>query len=519
MRTLFQNGRILTGEGLLSPEPRFVSSLLVEDGVIVEGGAEPDERVDLGGAFACPGFNDAHLHLGEGARLRREVDLAGEPSLAEALSRIADAVARAQPGAWITGGGWDETLWAEGKLPTRYDLDRVTGGHPAVFARTDVHISVANTAALARGGVTRRTVAPPGSAIDRDAGGEPTGILRERAARDLVERHIPPASLEQRMHDLRGVLADAVALGITSVQDFSTDEDFAALQALHAAGELPLRVSEWLPFDAPLPELLRRRADALQTRFLRTTMLKAFLDGSLGSRTAALHAPYADAPEAAGLLLYEPERLRELALERAGAGFQLGFHAIGDRAMSLALDTFEAVTKQHPDMRPRIEHAQVATPDSFARAQQAGAIASMQPCHLLTDARWAAARLGPERSARAYAWRLFAQAGVPLAFGTDFPVEPLTPFRGLYTAVTHEGFHPEQQVSLAQALHACTQGAAYAESAEGWKGLLRPGYVADFCVLDRDLLACADEPARLLGTQVLRTVVAGQTVFEAGDAP
>ncbi len=521
MRTLFHNARILTGVGLLTPQPQVVDALLVEDGVIVIAGV-PDERVDLRGAFVMPGFNDAHVHLGEGARLRREVDLRGCASLAAMLGQIENAAARAQPGEWLTGGGWDETLWEPPRLPARQDLDRVTGGHPGAFARVDVHLSVANSAALLIGGVTRETAAPPGSAIDRDPRGEPTGILRERPARALVEQYIPATTLGARVDALRSVLAEASAHGITSVQDYSVNEDFAALCALHDRGELPLRVSEWLSFDAPLPELEERRRAAPQTRFLRTTMLKAFLDGALCARTAALLAPYSDAQETAGLAFYEQDQLTELAMERARAGFQLGFHAIGDRALAMAIATFEAVHGAHPgaDGRPRIEHAQVAAPGVFAQAKRAGAIASMQPGHLLTDGRWAGERLGPERAAGAYAWRSFADARVPLAFGTDFPVEPLTPFRGLYAAVTRESlqggapFHPEQRVTMAEALHASTQGAAYAEQAEGWKGLLAPGYVADFCVLDRDLLAF-ENPREILQTTVLRTVVNGRTVFQA----
>ena len=540
--TLFLNGRILTGERLLSQEPRIVPALLVSDGLVAAAGSADElervapsgtVRVDLDGAFAMPGFNDAHLHLGEGARLQREVNLAGTRSLDEALEMIHIAATSAAPGTWLTGGGWDETLWAATRLPSRHDLDRVTGDRPAVFARIDVHLSVANSAALRIGGIARETVAPAGSAIDRDAAGEPTGILRERAARDLVERHIPAASLEERKRGLRLVLAEALALGITSVQDNSTDEDFAALRALHAADELPLRVSQWLPFDAPLDELEHRRAAVHrgapqaepQDRFLRTTMLKAFLDGSLGSRTAALLAPYADAPANSGLALYNQARLDALAVERAAAGFQLGFHAIGDRALEMALAAFAAVeaASRHAGRshhaRFRIEHAQTASEHAFARARALGAIASMQPNHLLTDMRWAAQRLGPERAARVHAWRSFLAAGVPLAFGTDFPVEPLNPFRGLYAAVTRQSesggpaFFPEQRLSIAEALHACTQGSAFAEGAETWKGLLRPGYVADFVLLDRDLLALAREPRAILETRVLRTVIGGKTVF------
>ena len=548
--TLFHNGRILTGEQLLSPAPRIVPALLVIDGLVAAAGSVEDlERaapsatllIDLDGAFAMPGFNDAHLHLGEGARQRREVNLAGARTMAEALARIESAAASAQPGAWLTGGGWDETLWPEIELPSRHDLDRVTGDHPAVFARIDVHLAVANSRALRLGGITRDTLAPAGSAIDHDAAGEPTGILRERGARDLVERHIPPATLEERKRGLRLVLAEALSLGITSVQDNSTDEDFAALRSLHAAGELPLRVSEWLPFDSPLDELIERRAAlpqaaAPQDRFLHTGMLKAFLDGSLGSRTAALLAPYADAPDTTGIPLYRQEHLNQLALERAAVGFQLGFHAIGDRAVQMALEAFAAVDAASREAgRPagnrfRIEHAQIATQNVATRAHAVGAIASMQPCHLLTDMRWARQRLGPERATGLHAWRSFLSAGVPLAFGTDFPVEPLNPFRGLYAAVTRQGdpplsepFFPDQRLSMPEALFACTQGAAFAENAEAWKGVLQPGSVADFVVLDRDLLALGPDLARasdsdpraILDTRVLRTVVGGQTVYQA----
>ena len=539
--TLFFNGRILTGEQLLSGTPRYVSAMLVEQCEIVATGdsaellrsspanSRPDlSFVDLHNAFTMPGFNDAHLHLGEGARLRREVNLLGARSLAEAMARVREAAARPAKNAWLTGGGWDETLWSPPVLPTRHDLDQAAGGRPAVLVRADVHLSVASSAALSLAGVTGATEAPPGSAIDREAAGKPSGILRERGARQLVEQHIPPVALADRVRDLRAVFAEALRCGITSVQDNSSDEDFAAICALHSAGELPLRVSEWLPFDASLAGLEQRCGAAPGDRRLRTTMLKAFLDGSLGSRTASLLAPYADAPEGSGIPLYTQETLEAMAIERAALGFQLGFHAIGDRALAMALRTFEAVRRAVPTAgRFRIEHAQTASPLDFARAREAGAIASMQPSHLLTDMRWTAARLGFERARRAHAWRSFAQAGVPLAFGTDFPVEPLSPFRGLYAAVTRrsipgeslpdesDAFSPEQAVSLPEALHAYTQGSAFAEGAEHWKGMLAPGFVADFVVLDRDLLALSETPRRLLDTRVIRTVVGGETAYAA----
>ena len=355
-RTLFANGRILTGRGLLTPAPQLVEALLVEDGVIVASGSTKELRaienaaiVDLEGACCMPGFNDAHLHLGEGARLQRDVDLRGTRSLEEALQRMERRVlaerANNQEAVWLSGGGWDETLWAEKRLPTRHDLDRVTGEHPAVFARIDVHASVANSAALRLARVDRHTVAPDGSAIDHDASGEPTGILREQGARVLVEHLVPSATQAAREQSLRAVLGLACAQGITSVQDNSVDADFAALRALHARSELPLRVSEWLPFDAPVDELKKRQHDAPQDRFLRTGMLKAFLDGSLGSRTAALNSPYTDAAGEIGLTFYEQETLSAMARERVEAGFSLGFHAIGDRAFAMALAAFEFASR------------------------------------------------------------------------------------------------------------------------------------------------------------------------------
>jgi predicted amidohydrolase YtcJ len=243
------------------------------------------------------------------------------------------------------------------------------------------------------------------------------------------------------------------------------------------------------------------------------------MDGSLGSRTAAMLKPYADDSGNSGIPRYQQADLDRLAAERATAGFQIGFHAIGDRAVTMALDAFAAAAKAspRPDPRYRIEHSQVLAPGDFARYKQLGVIASMQPNHLLTDMAWAPARLGPEREKYAYAWKSFLDAGVPLAFGTDYPVEPITPFRGVYCAVTRmneagtQTFHPEQKLTLAQALYAYTQGSAYAEFAEPWKGKLTSGYAADFVVLDRDPFAIA--PAAILSTNVLKTVVAGKIVY------
>ncbi len=523
--TIFHNGDILTGVALESARLERVTAMAVARGEILATGADAEglrgprtEVVDLGGAFAMPGFNDAHLHLGMAARILMSVDLLGARSLGEMQARVRAAAERAAAGEWLRGGGWDHTLWADGRLPSRADLDAATMGHPAILQRVDGHIAVANSAALAAAGITRATADPAGGEIDRDASGEPTGVLRETAMR-LVQA--PPLAPEQRRRGLELALAEAVRHGVTSVQDFSDWDFFLVLEEIASEGKLPIRVAEWLPFPDALEVLREKRGQrATDDRMLRTTMLKGFLDGSLGSRTAAMQAEYADDAGNMGLPRYEQAELHAMAVERARAGFQLGFHAIGDRAGEMALEALAAAREAVPEReaRHRIEHSQVVNAGDFARYRDLGVIASMQPNHLLTDMAWAGKRLGPERSARAYAWRSFVEAGATLAFGTDYPVEPVTPFRGVYAAVTRkneagtETFHPEQRLTMAQALHAYTQGAAYAEFAETWKGKLAPGFVADFVVLDRDLMAVA--PREILGTRVLRTVVGGRTAYE-----
>ena len=526
---IFVNGDIYT-----QAVPARAQAIAVRDGRVVAVGSNDDIRklkgpqtqvVDLGGHFVMPGFNDAHVHLEEAGLEAQSVDLRGVKSLQEMLQLIAASAKTAAPNEWLVGGGWDHTLWVSGQLPTRQDLDAVTGGHPAVFSRVDGHIAVANTAALKIGGVTGQTPAPEGGKIDHDANGDPTGILRE-TARDLVESKIPPPSLARRRRAAELALADAARWGITSAQDNSSWYIFLIYEDLEREGELTLRISEWLAFDDPVGLLETHRAHhPAGDPMLHTAMLKGFMDGSLGSRTAALLAPYSDDPGNSGLARYEQAKLSRMAVERAAAGFQIGFHAIGDRAVQMALDAFAAAetaareNHQSRDFRFRIEHDQVITPDQFAQYRKLGVIASMQPNHLLTDMNWAMERIGPERAKTSYPWKEFLDSGVPLAFGTDYPVEPITPFRGIYAAVTRmneagtKSYFPEQNLTIEQALSAYTTGSAYAQFAEKEKGTLAPGMLADFVVLDHNLTKVA--PPEILKTRVLRTVVGGKTVYEA----
>jgi predicted amidohydrolase YtcJ len=531
---IFYNGVIYTGVGMNEDRPQTVQAMAVGGGKILAIGtteevtrlAGPITRLrDLNtaatGVFVFPGFNDAHVHLGSAGQTKLNVDLTGVKSLAEMLAKI-QAFANAAPaGHWLTGGNWDHTLWASKTLPTRQDLDKVTGGHPAFLDRIDGHISIANSAALAAASITGKTVPPQGGAIDLDANGQPTGILRE-SAQELVYKVIPPPSHEERRHGDELAIADALAHGITSVQDFSDWQDFLVYEELEKQGKLNLRITEWLPFKVPLDELLRMRAHHdLNDPLLHTGFLKGFMDGSLGSRTAAMKAPYSDDPGNTGLPQYTQQQLNKMVVERAAAGFQIGFHAIGDEANAMALDAFDQPGVSRT-ARNRIEHAQVVDPADIPRFKELGIIASMQPNHLLTDMNWAEDRLGQKRAAYSYAWKAFLDAGVPLAFGTDYPVEPITPFRGLYAAVTRMNekgtkiYFPENKLTRGQALYAYTQGSAYAQFDEKHKGKLIPGYDADFILVDRDLYKIP-APA-ILGTQVRETYVGGRESFVASAA-
>ncbi len=486
--------------------------------------------VDLEGHFVMPGFNDAHMHLASAGLEKMNVDLVGVKTLDEFRDRILAKAEKAEPGEWIVGEGWDETLWPVKVLPTRWDVDEVSGSHPVFLRRVDGHIAVANTRALQLASITVATRDPDGGKIDRDEGGTPTGILREKA-QDAVDAVIPKPTHDKRRQAIELALADLASHGITSAQDYSQWEDFQIYEELEREGKLTARISEWLPFDDSIEELNKKRdSHPTSDTMLHTGMLKGFMDGSLGSKTAALLDPYSDDQKNSGLPQYEVAKLNAMTRERVLAGYQIGFHAIGDKGVQMALDAFAEAEKAAKeanvkaadggaDYRLRVEHAQVTTPQQIQRFKDLKVIASMQPSHLLTDMNWAESRLGPARAAHSYAWAEFLRRGVVLAFGTDYPVEPVTPFRGIYAALTRmsedgrKSYYPAQKLNIEQTIAAYTTGSAFAEFAEKQKGKLEPGMLADFVVLDRDITAAL--PPKILETKVLRTVVGGKTVYEA----
>jgi predicted amidohydrolase YtcJ len=500
----------------------------------------PNTRViDLHKQFVMPGFNDAHIHLFSAAYAKLQIDFTGVQSIAEFQDRIRARLKDYKSGEWILGRGWDHTLWPEKKFPTRQDLDAVSTDHPMIFGRLDGHVAIANSRALKIAGITRDTPDPPGGQIERDAKSEPTGILEEESAMLLVYSRIPRYSMDQRRRAFQLAMDEAVQYGVTSVQDNSVmDADdaanygwqnFVVLDQLKREGKLKFHVTEWLPFLAPVSRLeeMRRFGGSSTPEdpgdpWLKTGQVKLIMDGSLGSRTAAMLAPYSDDPSTSGILEIEPDRLRQMAIERDRAGFQLGFHAIGDRANRVALDTFAAVleTNGPRDRRDRIEHAQVVEAGDFARFGKLNVIASMQPAHLLDDARWAADRLGPERSRGAYAWRSMEKNGVRLAFGTDYPVIPINPLRGIYACLSRRmtdgtpkrGWQPQERLHAKECFSAYTIGSAYAEFEEQRKGIIAPGMLADIVVYPKDLNET--QPEDILTIPVVMTIAGGKIVYQ-----
>ena len=482
--------------------------------------------IDLEGKFVMPGFNDAHTHLANAGQGSLSVNVEGTRSIAEFQQRIRARLSEFEPGTWVVGRGWDHSLWQENRMPTKADLDAVSTSHPMFFTRVDGHSAVANSLALERAGITRSSEQPEGGEIVRDTDGEPTGWLKENAT-GLVSRLIPAPTSEQRKRGLLLALAEAARYGVTSVQDNSSWEDFLALRELKQEGKLTLRVTEWLPFDAPLNKLEEMRKEGGATDpWLKTGALKGVTDGSGGSLSAAMLEPFANAPDNRGILLYDPEQLKKMVVDRDAAGFQIALHAIGDRANRVALDAFEAALKinKRRNARHKIEHAQFVHRDDFARFKELDVIASMQPCHLLADMRWAPTILGPEREYEGYAIGTMRKAGARLAFGTDYPVEHINPLRGLYAAVTREfedggpegGWLPEEKVSLEEAIRAYTLGSAFAEFEERRKGTLSPGKFADLIVLSQDITNVS--PSELLRTDVLLTMVGGKIVYQKEQA-
>jgi predicted amidohydrolase YtcJ len=519
------NAQIWTGD---SRRPWAEALAVAGDRIFAVGsGAEvrkltrPFTRViDARGMMVVPGFIDSHVHFLTGGFGLASVQLRDARTPAEFIARIEAYAGTLPTGAWITEGNWDHERWG-GELPRRDWIDSVTPNNPVWINRLDGHMSLANSLALRAAGVTRETADVAGGTIVRHPDGEPTGVLKDNAT-TLVTRVVPDPSAEQQDRALDAAMRFVAEQGVTSVHNMGSWEDLAVFERAQGAGRLRTRIYAAVPLATW--ERLRDRVAATGRGdgWLRIGALKGFVDGSLGSHTAAMLEPFSDAPGDTGLLVNAPDDLYRWVSGADRAGLHVMVHAIGDRANRLQLDVFERVGRDNGprDRRFRIEHAQHLHPSDVPRFGQLRVIPSMQPYHAIDDGRWADKVIGGRRARGTYAFRSLLDAGAPLAFGSDWFVAPPTPLEGIYAAVTRRtlddrhptGWVPEQKITVEEALRAYTRGAAFGEYAEGEKGTLARGMLADFVLIDRDLTRIPPETIR--EARVMLTVVGGQTVFE-----
>ncbi|MDR3635350.1 MAG: amidohydrolase family protein [Isosphaeraceae bacterium] len=524
-------GRIWTGD----PEHPWAEALAARSGAIVAVGSEDDVAHFQGpltrvlsnpAAFVLPGLIDAHAHLISLGEEKEQIDLRGIKSVDEVALRVKDW-SKAHPGdSWILGQNWDQSLWPGGAFPTSAALDAAAPDRPVWLTRIDGHAGWANAEALRRAKINSDTRPPVDGQILRDSDGRPTGVFID-GAMVLVSRWLPRPTLAELERQILTGQNEVFRWGLTAIHDAGiAPYEAEAYRALDHAGRLKLRVYGMAKpakggevAFASHPPLPAKPGARFEYR-----AIKIFIDGAMGSRGGLLFEPYSDDSGNKGLLLTDPKTLEATTVEALKHGWQIATHAIGDRGNALVLDAYAAALRAVPekkDPRLRIEHAQVVRKEDVSRFAALGLIASMQPSHASDDMRWADARLGPGRVEGAYAWRWFLDAKVPLAFGSDFPVEIVNPFYGIYAALTRQdekgeppgGWHPDQRMTLEETLRGFTAGAAYAAFAEERLGVLKAGLRADLTIVDRDLFKSS--PLDVLKTKVLATVVDGETVYEA----
>jgi predicted amidohydrolase YtcJ len=515
--------RVWTGD----PDAPWAEALLVENERIVALGSSSELRprageariLDGSGKFVVPGFIDCHVHFLEGGFRLASVQLRDAKTREEFAARIGDYARTVPAGAWILGGDWDHQLWG-GELPHRSWIDALTPENPVWVNRLDGHMALANSLALEAASITRDTAEVAGGAIERDPSGEPTGVLKDNAM-GLVERVVPPPNEEMSLRALDAAMSYVASKGVTSVHHMGSFDDLAIFRKARAQGRLRTRIYA----AVPLAEWERLRdlaaAEGTGDRSLSWGALKGFVDGSLGSHTAAFHAPYEDQPSDRGFFVNSEDDLYRWISGADSAKLHVAVHAIGDRANQTLLDIFERVARENGprDRRFRIEHAQHLRPEDLPRFGELGVIPSMQPYHAIDDGRWAEKLIGL-RIRTTYAFRSLLEAKASLVFGSDWFVAPPTPLEGIHAAVTRrtlddlhpEGWVPEEKISVEDALAAYTRSAARAAFAENDLGMLKPGFLADFVILDRDLTTIAPEEIR--NARVVTTVVGGEIVHE-----
>mgnify|MGYP001822551046 FL=1 len=477
------------------------------------------EVISVPGSMLVPGFIDTHVHFIAGGAGLASVQLRDAASPEEFADRIGTFAETVEPGDWIMYGDWDHEMWG-GELPRRDWIDDVTPDNPVWVFRLDGHMALANSKALELAGVDADTPDVAGGEIVRYEDGRPTGVLKDNAMA-LVEAAVPASSSSQLDQEAMAAMQHFAARGITTVHDMAGWQSLETYRRAHRRGEMLTRIYSVVP----LRDWARMRDEVADNgtgdNWLRIGGLKGFMDGSLGSHTAAMLEPFTDAPDDRGFLINELDDMRDWITGADAAGLQVMVHAIGDSAIRDLLDIFLDVVEANgeKDRRFRMEHAQHIHPDDIERFAIQNIIAAMQPYHAVDDGRWAEKVIGAERAKTTYAFRSLLDAGAKVAFGSDWTVAPASPVEGIHAAVTRRtidganprGWVPGQKVSVEQALHAYTTVGAFASFDEDNRGMLKPGMLADFVLIDRDLTAV--EPDTLRDARILRTVVGGKVVF------
>ena len=532
---VFKNGNVYTAN---DKAPQAQAIAVKGDRIVFVGTNTAAQRyvgantrvVDLHGNTVLPGFTDSHQHL-SGVGLREmTLNLEGTTSLEDFLAKVKARVDQAKPGEWVTGRGWIETHWQPPVFPTRWDLDKVSPANPVILGRADGHGAVANSAALKLAGVDKNTPNPFGGEISKDKQtGEPNGMLLD-AAQGLVRRKVPPTSAADAERAVELGVKRNIELGWTQIQDAGgTYNDVDIFKKLYAAGTIKLRIYKAIYGPGPNATRLLNEGPTIGSFDNRFTLrsIKVVSDGALGSRGAALLAPYSDAPDTSGFLTVKAEDLRPMLIEALRKGIQVETHAIGDRANRFILDEYEAALKAVPraerkvaDPRWRVEHAQIVNPADIPRFAKLGIIPSMQPSHAIGDLFFAPSRLGIERLAGAYAWESFIKSGIVVPGGSDAPVERGEPMIEFYAAVARkdqkgfsgEGWHPEEAVTREQALKMFTVWPAYAAFEEKLRGSIEVGKLADLTILSADIMKIPE--ADILKTCCVMTVINGEIVYE-----
>ena len=538
---VLKNGRIYTME----PDQYRVQAIALSGNRILALGSDEEmvallcpggSVVDLEGRCVTPGLVDAHVHFRSYALQGRRIELAGASNLDETLERIAGALPEGDADQWILGRGWNQADWPGAVFPSATDLDRITHRRPALLHHKSGHAAWVNSRAMRLARITSSTQDPPGGKIQRDANGEPTGILFEEAI-DLAANHVPKPSEKEVVAAMRAAQRRCLRAGLTGLHDFDGRSCFWALQTLRNEGGLQLRVVKNIPHARLEYAIGVGLRSGFGDDWIQIGGVKMFADGALGPRTALMLDPYEDEPDNFGIAVAEKEEMMALALQASANGLSVTIHAIGDRANHDVLDVYEALRRQESlgngfgegkaaglstpftSLRHRIEHAQLLHPDDFRRFADLKVLASMQPIHATADMEMADRYWG-ERARFGYAWRTLLDTGATLVFGSDAPVEPIEPLRGIYAAVTRrrpdgaprlEGWYPQQRLSVDQAIRAYTVGAAFASGRENTMGSISPGKLADFTIFDRDIFVIPND--ELLEVNIAGTIVDGEFKF------